>query len=168
MLFCFSSFSSWLVACTGEIWPWYVVGDCDCLVMGRFHLPSWLQKIPHPVFPALHSSMASSFVWLPWVWTFVKLSIYPHWILCLCLCPRLWCLYWLGRSVGCIRSSQQSCNSIQAKLIHRRCRCSLLGALDDDHYLQVVLWHRSLVICPSMLSVQNARSSVDVVCHCLE
>ena len=59
----FSSFSSWLVACTGESWPWYVVGECDCLVMWWFQLPFWLQIIAHPVFPpALHSSTACSFL----------------------------------------------------------------------------------------------------------
>ena len=73
------SFVVWCVFLSGEIWPWYVVGDCDdCLVMGWFQLPFWLQIIPHPVFPALHSSMACSFVLLPWVWTCVQLSIYLH------------------------------------------------------------------------------------------
>jgi len=37
----------------------------------------------------------SVFTGLPWLWTCVQLSIYLHWSLsqlCLCLCPRLWCL----------------------------------------------------------------------------
>ena len=80
MLFCFSSFSSWLVACTWEIWPVYVVGDCECLVMGWFQLSFRLQIIPHSVFPALYSSMACSFVWLCWVWTYVQLSVFHNFV----------------------------------------------------------------------------------------